>query len=397
MQVTLAGLGCGTGATITAEVQEALAQADFLTGAARLLDQLPEGPSSRRESAVNPREIIKLLLASGCQNACVLYSGDSGFYSGARSLLPLLAEEGIEVRVLPGISSVQHLAAKLGRPWQDWVLRSAHGVECDAVEAVCQGRPACFLTGGALGPGELCRQLAEAGLENLPVTVGETLSYPEERVSRATAAEFAGRTYAPLSVLLAEAAPILPRRSPGIPDGAFLRGNVPITKQEVRSAALGKLAVGPEDVCWDIGAGTGGVSVELALQSKAVWAVERNPEALELLRANRERFRAWNLRPVEGAAPEALDALPKPDAVFVGGSGGELPRILQAVHDANPNARICVSAIALETLHTALETLTALDWETEVTQIAVTRGKPAGPLHLLTAQNPVFLITGVRP
>ena len=164
MQVTLAGLGCGTGATITAEVQEALAQADFLTGAARLLDQLPEGPSSRRESAVNPREIIKLLLASGCQNACVLYSGDSGFYSGARSLLPLLAEEGIEVRVLPGISSVQHLAAKLGRPWQDWVLRSAHGVECDAVEAVCQGRPACFLTGGALGPGELCRQLAEAGL-----------------------------------------------------------------------------------------------------------------------------------------------------------------------------------------------------------------------------------------
>ena len=170
-----------------------------------------------------------------------------------------------------------------------------------------------------------------------------------------------------------------------------------MTKQVIRAAALGKLAAGPEDVCWDIGAGTGSVSVELALQSKAVWAVERNPEALELLRANRERFRAWNLRLVEGAAPEALDALPKPDAVFVGGSGGELPRILQAVHDANLNARVCVSAIALETLHTALETLTALDWETEVTQIAVTRGKPAGPLHLLTAQNPVFLITGVRP
>lgn len=397
MQVTLAGLGCGTGATITAEVQEALAQADFLTGAARLLDQLPEGPSSRRESAVNPREIIKLLLASGCQNACVLYSGDSGFYSGARSLLPLLAEEGIEVRVLPGISSVQHLAAKLGRPWQDWVLRSAHGVECDAVEAVCQGRPACFLTGGALGPGELCRQLAEAGLENLPVTVGETLSYPEERVSRATAAEFAGRTYAPLSVLLAEAAPILPRRSPGIPDGAFLRGNVPITKQEVRSAALGKLAVGPEDVCWDIGAGTGGVSVELALQSKAVWAVERNPEALELLRANRKLLCAWKLRIMEGRAPEALDGLPAPDAVFVGGSGGKLPRILQTVHDVNPRARVCVSAIALETLHTALMGLTSLGYETEITQIAVSRCRPAGALHLLTAQNPVFLITGVRP
>lgn len=397
MKVTLAGLGCGTAAAITAEVREALAQADFLTGAARLLDQLPEGITPRRESAVKPREIIELLLASGCQNACVLYSGDTGFYSGARGLLPLLEERGIETRILPGVSSVQYLAAKLGRPWQDWLLRSAHGVECDAVEAVCRGQSACFLTGGALGPGELCRQLAEAGLAHLPVTVGEALSYPEERITRGTAAEFAGRTFAPLSVLLAEAAPILPRRTPGIPDGAFLRGGVPMTKQELRAAALGKLAVGPEDVCWDIGAGTGGVSVELALQAKAVWAVERGPEALELLRANRERFCAWKLRIVEGRAPEALEHLPAPDAVFVGGSGGELPRILQAVHEANPGARVCVSAIALETLHTALDRLTALGYETEITQTAVSRCRPAGKLHLLTAQNPVFLITGVRP
>lgn len=170
-----------------------------------------------------------------------------------------------------------------------------------------------------------------------------------------------------------------------------------MTKQEVRAAALGKLAVGPEDVCWDIGAGTGGVSVELALQSKAVWAVERNQEALELLRANRKLLCAWKLRIVEGRAPEALDGLPAPDAVFVGGSGGELPRILQAVHDVNPRARVCVSAIALETLHTALTGLTALGYETEITQIAVSRCRPAGALHLLTAQNPVFLITGVRP
>lgn len=170
-----------------------------------------------------------------------------------------------------------------------------------------------------------------------------------------------------------------------------------MTKQEVRSAALGKLAVGPEDVCWDIGAGTGSVSVELALQSRSVWAVERDAEALALLRANRQRFCAWNLRIVEGCAPEALEGLPVPSAVFVGGSGGELPLILQAVHNANPRARICVSAIALETLNAALRGLTALGYETEVAQIAVSRCRPAGTLHLLTAQNPVFLITGVRP
>lgn len=397
MQVTLAGLGCGTADTVTTEVQEALNHADCLVGAARLLEGLPEGLTPRRHSAVKPRDILDCLLASGCENACVLYSGDTGFYSGARSLLPLLTEQGIPVQILPGVSSVQYLAAKLGRPWQGWVLRSAHGVDCDAVDAVCQGRPACFLTGGALGPGDLCRQLAEAGLSSLPVTVGETLSYPEERILHGTAAEFAVRAFAPLSILLAEAAPILPRRTPGIPDGDFQRGGVPMTKQEVRSAALGKLAAGPEDVCWDVGAGTGSVSVELALQSRAVWAVERDPEALELLRINRERFCAWKLRIAEGRAPEALEGLPAPDAVFVGGSGGELPQILQAVHSKNPHARICVSAIALETLHTAVEHLTALGYEAEIAQIAVSRCRPAGKLHLLTAQNPVFLVTGVRP
>lgn len=397
MQVTLAGLGCGTAATVTEEVRQALAGAEVLVGAARLLESLPETFTPRRVRAVRPREIVEALRASGCERACVLYSGDSGFYSGARVLLPLLAEENMEVRVLPGVSSVQYLSAKLGRPWQDWLLRSAHGVDCDAVEAVCRGVPVCFLTGGALGPGGLCRRLAEAGLGNLPVTVGEKLSYPEEQILPGTASDFAGREFAPLSVLLAEAAPTHPRRAPGIPDGEFQRGKVPMTKQEVRAAILAKLSVGPEDVCWDVGAGTGGVSVELALQARAVWAVERNPEALELLRANREKFCAWKLRIMEGPAPEALRGLPAPDAVFVGGSGGELPSIMQTVHDANPRARICVSAIALETLHTASERLTALGYETEITQIAVSRCRPAGTLHLLTAQNPVFLITGVAP
>lgn len=395
MRVTLVGLGCGTAATLTEEAGAALAQADFLVGAARLLSHLPDGVTQRRSGATRPGEILALLLASGCENACVLYSGDTGFYSGARSLLPLLEEREIESRVLPGVSSVQYLAARLGRPWQDWTLRSAHGVACDAAAAVSLGRPACFLTGGTLGPAALCSQLAEAGLGALPVTVAENLSYPEERIRRGTAADFARREFAPLSVLLAEAAPTLPRRTPGIPDGDFLRGGVPMTKQEVRAAALGKLAAGPEDVCWDIGAGTGSVSVELALQSRAVWAVERDPEALNLLRANRQRFCAWNLRLVEGRAPEALSRLPAPDAVFIGGSGGELPRILQAVHDAGPRARVCVSAIALETLHAAAEQLAALEYETEVVQIAVSRGKPVGTLHLLTAQNPVFLVTGV--
>jgi len=378
MKVTLMGTGCGPVPDI---------RADYVVGAARLV----EGCALPHAAATRAEDILKLLLASGGEDCAVLYSGDTGFYSGARTLLPLLKERGIQAEVRPGLSSVQVLAARLGRPWQDWALCSAHGTDCDPVAAVCRGKPAFFLTGGPQGPAELCKLLTEAGLGELRVTVGENLGFGGEQVFELTAARCAGRTFAPLNVLLAEPAPRHPRRAPGIPDGEFLRAEgVPMTKREVRAAVLSQLAVGPEDVCWDIGAGTGSVSVELALQCGAVWAVERKPDALALARANREKFGAWNLRLTEGTAPSALEGFPRPDAVFVGGSGGELPRILEAVRRANPAARVCAAAISLETLHTAAE---ALD-RPEITQISVSRGKAAGQLHLLLAQNPVFLISG---
>lgn len=170
-----------------------------------------------------------------------------------------------------------------------------------------------------------------------------------------------------------------------------------MTKQEVRAVLLGKLGVGPEMVCWDIGAGTGSVSVELALQAKSVYAVEREDDACRLIRANRERFGAWNLRLVQGEAPGALASLPAPDAVFVGGTGGRLREILRAVQAAAPGARVCVSAIALETVQAALAELEALGYACEAVQIGISRARRAGQLHLLLAQNPVFLVTGVRP
>lgn len=396
MIVTLAGLGCGTAAAMTAEGAEAVQEADCLLGAGRLLAAIPETPKAKRVEATRPRQLLEALLESGAERPCVVYSGDTGFYSGARSLLPLLEAEGIPFRVLPGVSSVQMLAARLGRPWQDWTLRSAHGTDCDPVAAVMEGRPACFLTGGALGPAELCRRLAEAGLEDLEVTVGENLSYESERISRGKAGAFAAGDFAPLSVLLAEAAP-RPQapRTPGFPDGGFLRGDVPMTKQEVRAAALGKLAVRPTDTVWDVGAGTGSVSVELALAARQgrTYAVECREEACGLIRANRRRFGAWNLTLVQGMAPAVLADLPAPDAVFIGGTKGSLEPVLDKVLEKNPGARMCISAIALETLSAAVSALTARGWTAEVTQIGVSRAKAAGNLHLLTANNPVFLIS----
>ena len=171
-----------------------------------------------------------------------------------------------------------------------------------------------------------------------------------------------------------------------------------MTKQEVRAAALAKLAVRPEDILWDVGAGTGSVSVELALAAPRgqVYAVECNETACGLIRQNREKFAAFNLTLIEGKAPDALKALPAPDAVFIGGTKGGMAGVVDAVLEKNPSARICISAIALETLSAAVAALTAHGLSAEVAQIAVSRTRPAGRLHLLMANNPVFLITGTN-
>jgi precorrin-6Y C5,15-methyltransferase (decarboxylating) len=171
-----------------------------------------------------------------------------------------------------------------------------------------------------------------------------------------------------------------------------------MTKQEVRAAALAKLAVTPTDTLWDVGAGTGSVSVELALAAPAgqVYAVECDPEACALIQQNREKFSAYNLTLIEGKAPEALDMLPAPDAVFIGGTKGNMDAVIDAVLHKNPVARLCVAAIALETLSAAVAALTAHGLAAEVTQITVSRTKTAGSLHLLMANNPVFLIMGAR-
>ena len=392
MHVTLIGFGCA-GEQLTGEAKRALEEADQILGAGRMLALLPPH-SAKTAAAYLPEEVCALLRSEEPEHACVVFGGDSGFYSGAAALLKSLKENGIPAEVLPGISSLQLLSARLGRPWQSWQLCSAHGRVCEVRKEIMAGKPCFFLTGGEESPQTLCQSLSEAGLGELKVTVGEALGYPDERIVSGTAAELAKEKFAPLSVLLTEAAPIWEDRAPGIPDECFLRTKVPMTKREVRTAILSALRVSSEDLCWDLGAGTGSVGIELALHSRGVWAVEKDPEAVGLIEENRKRFGAWNLRIVPGEAPGVFGTLPKPDAVFVGGSGGHLEEILRQVREIAPKARICVSAIALETLAKAVEILEAAGDSVSVTQLAVSRTKPIGQLHLLAALNPIFLITG---
>lgn len=468
MKVTLIGMGCGSEKMQTVEALEALGQAEVLIGSKRLLDGVRRQDAAHHDGAfcgsvsfyetVSAEAVYEAICQEAGRNICVLYSGDTGFYSGVRKLLPLLEKGGIEVRVIPGISSLQLFSARIGSPWQDWNLVSAHGTDCNAVNAVMQGKPAFFLTGGKEGPADLCKQLVRAGLGMLTVTIGEALSYDAERIYRCSACEAASMDFAPLSVMLAEAAPMRgssesfdsdgswreatgngqaaaesgqeavgveravdepgqaadenePRVTmvgvgreagtrfacslPTIPDNAFVRGSVPMTKRDVRAVVLGRMRIRPGDVIWDVGAGTGSVSVEMALANRLgqVFAVECKEEACRLIETNRRRFGAWNLSMIAGKAPECLRQLPPPDAVFIGGSKGMMAEIVAMIHQKNENARICITAIALETLQASISALAACGWTADVTQISVSHAEKAGSLHLMMANNPIFLIT----
>lgn len=403
MEISVIGLGLGAPETMTLEARQALEQADCILGARRLLESLPEGLSARRVAEIRPQALAGYLKGHPeLQRPCVAMSGDVGFYSGAKKLLPLL--DFCPVRVLPGLSSPQYLAARLGIPWQDFQLVSAHGAgeELDPAALARNREQTFFLTGGYWTAEKICRALAEGGLAEADVAAGENLSYPSERLRQGTAEQMQGWQFEPLTVLLVRRPPDFERRSraAGIPDDQFLRGKAPMTKQEVRAVSLAKLAPEPADVIWDVGAGTGSVSVEAALLARQgrVYAVECQKEAWELLQENKKKFRVGNLFPVLGMAPEALKGLPPPDGIFVGGSKGNLRAVLQAALDQNPTVRATVNAISLETLHQAMKAMEDLGFrEVEIVQVAVSRAKILGDYHMMTALNPVYIVSGRGP
>ena len=244
MKITLIGMGSGTPASLTAAGRDALLDAELILGARRLLEQLPAECTPDRAALYKAQEICARLRCADIAAAAVVFSGDTGFYSGASALCRALDAAGLPYTVEPGVSSVQLLAAALHRPWQDWQLVSAHGCSCDPA-AVCRtGKPAFFLTGGSETPATLCRALADAGWGHVKATVGENLGSTAERLVTDTVEMLASLEFAPLSVLLVEPCPPLPARAPGWPDEAFLRGKTPMTKQEVRAAVLAKLCRG---------------------------------------------------------------------------------------------------------------------------------------------------------
>lgn len=395
--VSIVGIGPGDRDTMTIGARDAIAKADCLIGAGRMLDAVA-APHQMRCEAIAPEKIVEAIRSHAeWRKVCVVMSGDVGFYSGAKKLLPLLTQE--TVKVYPGISSMVCLCARLGTSYEDVRPYSLHGREGDIIPVVSANCRVFTLVGGEDGMKKLCQSLVDGGYGEARVSVGENLGYPEEKITVGTAQELCDRSFDRLAAALIEhdAKTIVTH---GLPDAAFLRGVhadgavVPMTKSEIRSIALSKLQLTKDAVCWDIGAGTGSVSIEMALQAHtgAVYAVEKKPDAIALLQENKARFHANHLHIVSGTAPEACAGLPAPSHVFIGGSSGNLREIMALCRKKNPNCTIVATAIALETV-AELGALMKEYPRSEVCCVSVAQGKAAGPYHLMTAQNPVYIFT----
>lgn len=405
-KVTIIGVGPGNPDLLSRAALDAIGIADVVIGAHRALVGIDVPPDVVRCELVKTADIVAALTdAASWQRAVVVMTGDVGLFSGARRLVEALSGDAqVDVRVIPGISSASYLAARLGRPWQDWRFASAHGVACDIVAEAERAGELFLVTSGGEDPSRLSGELVQAGFGDARVTVAERLSYPDERITCATASEIAGQTFDDLNVMLIEFAggagspanSRWPYASSGIPDEFFIRGDVPMTKQEVRAVALAKLRLAATDTVWDVGAGTGSVSIEAALVARAgsVWAVERNATGVRLIRENADAFGCGNVHAVPGVAPEALAKLPVPDAVFVGGSAGELPSIVEAALEKNSQVRLCVPCVTVETLTEACALLSGSRFKGfEACQVSAARAEAVGSHHLMKAQNPVFLVS----
>ena len=398
MHVNIIGMGMGNRESLTVGALEALERSELVVGARRLLEACAGLPAREKLPLVSPHEIREALEERHglFAEASILVSGDVGFFS----LAPLLYSElsDFPTTVFPGVSSLGYLCSRLRMPWQDVHVLSVHGREANYAGEVRTRRAVFLLTGGSTRVEDVCRGLAEAGLGSVTVHVGENLSYPDERIVSGTAAELAEASFCDLSVMLVINDQPLERpfAAPSTSDEDFARGAVPMTKSEIRALAIARLRLQPSSVLWDVGAGTGSVSIEGALAASRgqVFAIERAPEAVDLIKRNAANFNATNITVIEGEAPQALCGLPAPDRVFVGGSGGSLEGVLRAATEANPAVGVVISAVTLETVAEALRCMALLSFENvDITQVQVSKASPAGTSHLMKAHNPVYLIS----
>ena len=402
-EVSIVGIGMGSSGCRLLMAEEALHAADAVFGASRLLEGLKDIPEVRKYAMYRAEEIIPVLERECFNRVVILYSGDTGFYSGARKMLRALKEwkPDLQVEMFPGISSFSYLAAKLGESYEDAALFSLHGKNSEADFGALLGEvrhhsKVFALLSGPEDVPEIAKRLLAAGIEG-SISVGTDLSGEGEQIDTYSLLEAESfRREGISTVLIRNSVPEKRVLLPVKRDTEFLRERIPMTKECIRHESILRLELREGDVLYDIGGGTGSVAIEAAALSSSlkVYTIERKTEAAALIRENLKNTGTENVTVIEGEAPAALSGLPKPDAVFIGGSGGNLREILETLTAMGAGVRYVINAVSMETIGEIRELLKDYPAEDERTvMIAVSDVREVGSHHLLQAQNPVWIFS----
>jgi len=327
----------------------------------------------------------------------VLASGDPNFFGLSRFLLRNLPKERIEI--FANVTSMQYAFARIKEPWDDAVFVSVHGRGIkSAVDKIIASEKVAVLTDEKNSPAIIARELIKRGAEGYIAWVCEDLGMPTEKFNRTDVKGLVDLACSPLNILILiraweptlETWPVM-----GISDDLFATAKKLITKQEVRAVTLAKLQLQNDLVLWDIGAGSGSVAIEAGnlMHNGKVFALEKNAQYLTFIKENLRKFGAHNVMLIEAFAPDGIDDLPDPDRVFIGGSGGMLEEIIEAVDKRlKPDGLIVLNAVTLDTLTKSVEFLEDHGYNVEVCCVNVANTRPLTEYKMFEAHNPVYII-----
>jgi precorrin-6B C5,15-methyltransferase / cobalt-precorrin-6B C5,C15-methyltransferase len=409
--LTVIGIGQDGPAGLSAEAHGHVEGAKVLAGGRRQLDFFPAWQGEKIELNGDVAAFVAVIERRyRRQKTVVLASGDPLFYGIGRALLEAIPKD--DLLFVPHVGSIQLAFARVKEPWQDAHVISVHGRPLQALVPVIQAREAkiAVLTDATNHSAAIADLLRRQGAaQDYALWVCENLGGSDERVNRFSPADLREEVFSPLNVVVLLRQPKNASISSvdipllGIPEAAILHQAGPhgmITRREVRLMAICYLELHAGNVLWDIGAGSGSVSLEAAHLGSdlQVFAIERAPEAFNRLETNVANLGAGRVRAVQADAPDGLADLPDPDAVFIGGSGGRLPDILQkAAQRLRPRGRIVLNCITLENFSRGWEELHDLGLEPEATSIQLAHSRPLGRLHSMAPDNPIFVLRARKP
>ena len=389
-------IGCGVSNEkyITNKAKNSIKKADAVVGSKRLIADLA-AEKNEKYFEYEPEKILKCIEESVSENIAVLFSGSISFFSGAEKLRKLLDEKNIEYSICGGISSAQYFIDKIGIGTENVCFISLHGRNCDPVSYIKRNEKTFMLLGGENNISSVCRRLVEYEMGETEVFAGENLGYENENIIHGKAVDFIQKEFGKLSVMAVINKNFSDKVQIGINDDCLERAKVPMTKSEVRAVSVSKLGLKKNSVVFDVGSGTGSVSIEAALLAYEgkVYSIEKNADALELTKKNKMKFKASNIEIINGWAPDVLKNLPVPTHCFIGGSSGKIKEIIQCVLEKNKNTRFVINAIALETIAQVLSAVKEFGFEAETVQLSVSKGKKIGNINMLMANNPIFIVS----